>query len=110
MTQKNIVPIILCGGSGTRLWPLSRKSLPKQFLNLEDNNAIVIKIDKRYFRPSEVDSLLGDSSKAKNKLGWQPSKTLEQLIAEMIKNDKEIISKKSLLMKHGYKINKISND
>ena len=76
----------------------------------KDNNAIVIKIDKRYFRPSEVDSLLGDSSKAKNKLGWQPSKTLEQLIAEMIKNDKEIISKKSLLMKHGYKINKISND
>ena len=39
MTQKNIVPLILCGGSGTRLWPLSRKSFPKQFLNLEDNNA-----------------------------------------------------------------------
>ena len=39
MTQKNIVPLILCGGSGTRLWPLSRKSFPKQFLNLEDNNS-----------------------------------------------------------------------
>ena len=34
MTQQNIVPLILCGGSGTRLWPLSRKSFPKQFLAL----------------------------------------------------------------------------
>ena len=76
----------------------------------KDNNQIVIKIDKRYFRPSEVDSLLGDSSKAKNTLGWKPSKTLEDIISEMIKSDREIASQKSLLIKHGYKINKISND
>ncbi len=38
MTSKKIIPIILCGGTGTRLWPLSRKSFPKQFLNLEENN------------------------------------------------------------------------
>ena len=76
----------------------------------KDNNDIVIRIDKRYFRPSEVDSLLGDSSKAKNNLGWKPSKTLEDIITEMIKTDREIASKKSLLIKHGYKINKISND
>ena len=38
MTSKEIIPIILCGGSGTRLWPLSRESYPKQFLNLEENN------------------------------------------------------------------------
>ena len=75
-----------------------------------DNNEIVIRIDKRYFRPSEVHSLLGDSSKAKNNLGWKPSKTLEDIITEMIKSDREIASKKSLLIKHGYKINKISND
>ena len=76
----------------------------------KDNNEIVIRIDKRYFRPSEVDSLLGDSSKAENNLGWKPSKTLEDIITEMIKSDREIASKKSLLIKHGYKINKISND
>ena len=76
----------------------------------KDNNKVVIRIDKRYFRPSEVDSLLGDSSKAKNNLGWQPSKTLEEIIAEMIKSDREIASKKSLLIKHGYKINKLNND
>ena len=76
----------------------------------KDNNMIVIRIDQRYFRPSEVDSLLGDSSKAKIKLGWQPSITLEELISEMIRNDKEIILKKSLLIKHGFKTNKINND
>ena len=76
----------------------------------KDNNEIVIRIDKRYFRPSEVDSLLGDSTKAKKHLGWQPTKNLEQLIYEMIKNDREIASKRSLLIKHGYKINKINND
>ena len=38
MTNQAIIPIILCGGSGTRLWPLSRESFPKQFLNLEENN------------------------------------------------------------------------
>ena len=70
----------------------------------------MIRIDKRYFRPSEVDSLLGDSSKAENQLGWRPNKTLEQLISEMIKSDLEIASKKSLLIKHGYKINKNNND
>ena len=70
----------------------------------KDNNEIVIKIDERYFRPSEVDSLLGDSSKAKNTLGWEPSKTLEDIITEMIKTDREIASKKSLLIKHGLKL------
>ena len=71
---------------------------------------VVIKIDQRYFRPSEVDSLLGDSTKAKKKLGWQNSTSLEQLISEMIKSDRKIASKKSLLIKHGYTINKKNND
>ena len=53
----------------------------------KDNDKIVIRIDKKYFRPAEVDSLLGDPSKAKNKLGWTPSYTLEELAKEMITND-----------------------
>ena len=60
-----------------------------------DNNEIVIRVDPRYFRPNEVDTLLGDSTNAKNKLGWQPKITLEQLVKEMVSYDLEE-SKKEL--------------
>ena len=70
-----------------------------------DNGQTIIKIDKRYFRPCEVDSLIGDSSKANIKLGWEPSVKLEELIKEMVANDKEIALKKSLLFKSGFKVN-----
>ncbi len=53
----------------------------------KDNGKIVIKIDSKYFRPAEVDSLLGDPSKAKEKLGWTPKCTLEELATEMINHD-----------------------
>ena len=70
-----------------------------------DNGEIVIKIDSRYFRPSEVDSLLGDSNKAKEKLGWEPKFSLEELISEMIINDKEEAKKELILTKKGFKQN-----
>ncbi len=63
-----------------------------------DNGKIVIKIDPRYFRPTEVEELLGDASKAKNLLGWEPKINLESLISEMIQKDKEI-SENELLIK-----------
>ena len=53
-----------------------------------DTGQIVIKIDPRYYRPTEVKELLGDSSKAKNILGWEPKITLEQLVEEMVKAEK----------------------
>jgi len=76
-----------------------------------DTNQVVVKVDKRYFRPSEVDSLLGDSTKARKKLGWEPIITLEELVSEMIENDQEIALQKSILKQHGFKINsnKIDN-
>ncbi len=52
-----------------------------------DTGQLVVQIDSRYFRPAEVESLLGDPSKAKEKLGWSPRCTLEELVAEMIKFD-----------------------
>ena len=52
-----------------------------------DNNKIVVRVDPRYFRPNEVDNLLGDSSSAKELLGWEPKSSLEDLIDEMIDND-----------------------
>ena len=54
-----------------------------------DRNEVVIRIDKRYFRPTEVNQLLGDSTKAYNKLNWKPKISLEELIEEMLKVDKE---------------------
>ena len=55
-----------------------------------DTGEIVIKVDKRYYRPTEVDQLCGDSTKARNELGWEPKITLEEMIAEMIKEDLKI--------------------
>ena len=70
-----------------------------------DTMEIVIRVDPRYFRPTEVDFLLGDSFKAKNELGWVPKTTLEELIKEMIDHDKEEAKKESLLKRSGYKVN-----
>ena len=67
----------------------------------KDNNKIVVKVDKKYFRPSEVDTLLGDPSKAKLKLGWKPSTTLEELVSEMIKNDLKL-AEKGLTVRNEY--------
>ncbi len=53
-----------------------------------DDNKVIIKVDKRYFRPSDVDNLLGDPTKAINKLGWRSSTPIEELIREMVEFDK----------------------
>ena len=71
----------------------------------EDTNEIVIRIDKRYFRPTEVASLLGDPKLAKDKLGWEPKITLEELVSEMVKVDKEEAKKEIILLKSGFEIN-----
>ena len=69
-----------------------------------DTNEIVIKIDKKYFRPCEVNTLVGDASKANNQLGWKPKTSLEDLVADMIKHDKELAKKDNLLKKKGYEL------
>jgi GDPmannose 4,6-dehydratase len=65
---------------------------------------VVVRIDPRYFRPAEVETLLGDPSKAHAKLGWQPTTTLEQLVAEMVAHDKEEARKEALLRLKGFKV------
>jgi GDPmannose 4,6-dehydratase len=69
------------------------------------NDQAIIKIDPRYFRPTEVETLMGDPSKAKQKLGWVPEITLEQMIEEMAIADLSEAKKHSLLKKHGYDVN-----
>lgn len=66
---------------------------------------IIIRVDERYFRPTEVESLLGDPAKAKLKLGWQPEISLDEMIDEMMFNDLEDAKKNALLRNAGYKIN-----
>ena len=69
-----------------------------------DTNEIVIKIDPRYFRPTEVEELLGDPTKANRKLGWFPKISLEEMIAEMINFDCEEAKKELILKKSGIEI------
>ncbi len=70
-----------------------------------DTMETVIKVDPRYFRPTEVDFLQGKSDKAKQELGWFPKTTLEELIKEMIIHDKEEAKKEALLRKSGFVVN-----
>ena len=69
-----------------------------------DNGKIVIKIDSRYFRPTEVDLLLGDSSKAFKELAWKPKTSLEEIITEMIEHDHEEAEKTLILKNKGFEL------
>tara|TARA_B100000989_G_scaffold164908_1_gene123276 strand:+ start:163 stop:1284 length:1122 start_codon:yes stop_codon:yes gene_type:complete len=69
-----------------------------------DTNEVVIRIDKRYFRPTEVDELLGDSTKAKEKLNWEPQISLSQLISEMIEEDLKEAKKEAILKMKGFSV------
>lgn len=64
----------------------------------------VVKVDPRYYRPTEVDLLIGDASKAKEKLGWQPTYTLAGLVHEMVNADLELFKSEVLLKQSGFKI------
>ena len=69
-----------------------------------DTGAVVVRIDPRYFRPAEVETLLGDPSKAKAKLGWTPKITLEELVAEMVATDVEEAKKEAYLRRKGFAV------
>ena len=67
-------------------------------------NDIIFRIDPRYFRPTEVETLLGDPSKAKEKLGWVPEITLEEMCEEMVEHDLGQAKQHALLKNHGYEV------
>lgn len=72
--------------------------------NIVKPGDIIVKIDPRYFRPTEVDLLIGDSSKANSKLGWKPDYTLDSLIKEMVKSDLMLMQKEKFLSEGGYPV------
>ncbi|XOV89458.1 MAG: GDP-mannose 4,6-dehydratase [Pseudomonadota bacterium] len=66
---------------------------------------VILRIDPKYFRPAEVETLLGDPSMAKRELGWEPTTTLEEMCEEMVLSDLEDARRHALLKSHGYDIN-----
>jgi GDPmannose 4,6-dehydratase len=64
----------------------------------------LVRVDPRYFRPTEVDTLLGDASKAREKLGWTAEITFRQLVAEMVESDLTLAKRDAMVAKEGYKI------
>jgi len=79
-----------------------REFAEKVFQKLELDYEEYVEIDQRYFRPTEVDVLLGDSTKARKKLGWAPKVTFEQLIDMMIEADLQLAKKERTLLDAGY--------
>jgi GDPmannose 4,6-dehydratase len=65
---------------------------------------VIVRVDPRYFRPTEVETLLGDPSKAKNKLGWVPEITAQDMCAEMVREDFKVAQRHALLKQHGHDI------
>jgi len=63
----------------------------------------IVAVDPRYFRPTEVETLLGDPAKAKEKLGWTPKITFDELVAEMVREDLKSAERDDLIKRHGYK-------
>jgi GDPmannose 4,6-dehydratase len=70
---------------------------------VDQNGRVIVAVDPRYFRPTEVETLLGDPSKAKQKLGWVPKITFEQLVTEMVREDLRSAERDELVKKHGYR-------
>lgn len=68
----------------------------------DQNGKVIVKVDSRYFRPTEVETLLGDPTKAKEKLGWTPKTTFRELVAEMVREDLKSAERDELVKKHGY--------
>lgn len=122
-------PVILCGGSGVQYrvrqfnqWSASELGITLAFQgqgvdevavvsHIQGDNIsalklgqTVVKIDPRRFRPTEVETLLGDPSKARQKLGWVPEITVQEMCREMVLEHLAQAKQHALLKQHGYKV------
>jgi GDPmannose 4,6-dehydratase len=70
---------------------------------LDDSGRVVVRVDPRYFRPTEVESLLGDATKAQAKLGWTPRVSFEETVQEMVRQDLRDAERDALVSRHGFK-------
>jgi len=76
---------------------------PEQAPEIKEGD-VIVRVDPRYFRPAEVETLLGDPTKAKEKLAWQPEISVQELCAEMVASDIAAAKRDSLLRKHGHEV------
>jgi GDPmannose 4,6-dehydratase len=76
----------------------------KEEVGSDKTGKVIVRIDPRYFRPAEVDTLLGDPSKAKKKLGWRPKVSFDELVQEMVREDLRAAERDVLIRRHGYAI------
>ncbi len=71
-------------------------------IGTDADGKVIVKVDPRYFRPTEVETLLGDPTKAKEKLGWVPQTSFEELVSEMVLEDFKSAKRDELVKEHGY--------
>ena len=65
---------------------------------------VLVRVDPRYFRPTEVASLIGDASKARERLGWQPTITFDELVHEMVRDDLAVAQRDELCRAQGFRV------
>jgi GDPmannose 4,6-dehydratase len=68
----------------------------------DQHGRTIVRVDPRYFRPTEVETLLGDPTKARERLGWVPATTFAELVAEMVREDLKSAERDELVKRHGY--------
>ena len=86
------------------LCPIEWEGKGLEEIGKRSSGEVVVRIDPRYFRPAEVETLLGDPTKAMEKLGWTPTTTLEELVAEMVAVDVEDAKKEAYLKRKGFEV------
>lgn len=69
----------------------------------DQHGRCIVRVDPRYFRPTEVESLLGDPTKARLKLGWVPRTSFPRLVQEMVREDLKLAERDALITQHGYR-------
>ena len=87
---------------------INEKGIVENCLNDEfklEKGKVIVEIDKAYFRPAEVELLIGDAAKAREQLGWVPATNLNDLVSEMVNSDLDLFRKESYLIKGGHKVN-----
>ena len=80
----------------------SKDSSPQPPASSPSPGTVIVRVDPRYFRPTEVETLLGDPTKAKEKLGWVPKTTFQELVSEMVRGDLEEAKRDELCRRHGF--------
>jgi len=102
-SAKELGLIIEFEGQGLNEFGVVRKILGKKCPSLSVGD-VIIKIDERYFRPLEVETLLGDSTKAEKVLGWRPRVSAQEMCAEMVASDLQLARKSAMLLENGFSV------